>query len=384
MDKKRKISRVDVQVSFIVAVIVIASFICVYFFQYTITYKDMVNSLRKRSDSIYNYVENYVDKTTFIGNLTSEDEGYITTKEKLEDVKIATNVRYLYTAKQNDDGTYVYLVDGLPSDSVDFRNPNDAIEPEVIPELQRALDNEIIIPDTIKQTTWGDIFVAYYPIHEDNKVIGVLGMEFDAHDQYEAFKTLRIGTPIIAAVACVIAVFIAGKLFRRISNPNFKDMANTDYLTKLKNRNAFMLDIHNMEARDKECGIVVADMNDLKMINDTYGHQIGDKYICAVSKIISSCAGKNPSYRIGGDEFVVVIQNNDNDYIEEIILGIIKHISEIEIEQAIDFTVSIGYAVFNGQIDKNLMDTFKRADHKMYSMKKEQKNNQNDNESDSR
>lgn len=373
MDKKRKISRVDVQVSLIVAVIVIASFICVYYFQYTITYKDMVKSLQKRSDSIYNYVENYVDKTTFIGDLTSDDEGYISTKEKLEDVKIAANVRYLYTAKQNDEGMYVYLVDGLPTNSVDFRNPNDAIEPEVIPELQRALNNEVIVPDTIKQTTWGDIFVAYYPIHDGGKVIGVLGMEFDAHDQYEAFKTLRIGTPIIAVIACVIAILIAGKLFRRISNPNFKDMANTDYLTKLKNRNAFMLDVHNMEAQDKACSIIVADMNDLKLINDTYGHQIGDEYICAVAKIISSCAGKSPSYRIGGDEFVIVLQNNDSDYIEGIILEIIKRIGKIKIVNQMNFTVSIGYAIFDMQIDSSLMDTFKRADRKMYSMKKEQK-----------
>lgn len=374
MDKKRKISRVDVQVSLIVAFIVIGSFICVYFFQYNITYKDMVNSLQKRSDSIYNYVENYVDKATFTDTLSAEDVGYISTKAKLEDVKIATNVMYLYTAKQNEDGTYVYLVDGLPSDSADFRNPNDAIEPEVIPELQRALNNEIIVPDTIKQTTWGEIFVAYYPIHENDKVIGVLGMEFDAHDQYQAFRTLRIGTPIIAAMACVIAIFIAGLLFRRISNPNFKDMANSDYLTKLKNRNAFMLDMHNMEARDREtCGIIVADVNDLKMINDTYGHQVGDECICAVAESLLSCAGKHPAYRIGGDEFVILVQKEGVKSLEAMISDIVSAITKITIEPGIDVTISIGFAFFEKESDANLIDTFKRADHKMYCMKKEQK-----------
>lgn len=374
MDKKRKISRVDVQVSLIVAFIVIASFICVYFFQYNITYKDMVNSLQKRSDSIYNYVENYVDKATFTDTLSAEDDGYISTKAKLEDVKIATNVMYLYTAKQKEDGTYVYLVDGLPSNSVDFRNPNDAIEPEVIPELERALKNEIIVPDTIKQTTWGEIFVAYYPIHENDKVIGVLGMEFDAHDQYHAFRTLRIGTPIIAAIACVIAIFIAGLLFRRISNPNFKDMANSDYLTKLKNRNAFMLDMHNMDARDREtCGIIVADVNDLKMINDTYGHQIGDECICAVAECLLSCAGKHPAYRIGGDEFVILVRKEKLKSLEAMISNIVSAVTRIKIEPDIDVTISIGFAFFDKEGDTSLIDTFKRADQKMYCMKKEQK-----------
>lgn len=375
MNNKRKISRVDVQVSLIVAVIVITSFVCLYFFQYTITYKDMVLSLQKRSDSIYNYVENYVDKTTFKGELSADDEGYISTKQRLENVKIAANVRYLYTAKQKEDGTYVYLVDGLPSDSEDFRHPNDLIEPEIIPELQLALTDQVIMPNTIKKTTWGEIFVSYYPIHEDGQVIGVLGMEFDASDQYKAFYKVRIGTPIIAGIACVVAIFIAGKLFRRISNPNFKDMANTDYLTKLKNRNAFMLDIHNRDVRQKEnCGLIVADMNDLKYINDTYGHQMGDTYICTIANILSGL-GDYPVYRVGGDEFVIIVDDANLQELESIPASIANRLSNIKCKQNISLSISIGVAIFDETKDTSLMDTFKRADHNMYNMKREHKNN---------
>lgn len=375
MKQSGKISRVDVQVSLIIGFIVIASFICVYFFQYTITYHDMINSLQRRSDSIYRYVENYVEKSTFIGELSAEDEGYLSTKQKLEDVKMATNVRYLYTAKQKEDGTYVYLVDGLPSDSADFRHPNDAIEPEIISELQRALSDEIVMPDTIKKTTWGEIFVSYYPIHENGTVIGVLGMEFDASHQYHAFRLLRIGTPIIAMVACLIAILIAGKLFRRISNPNFKDMANTDYLTKLKNRNAFMVDMQNLEARQKETsGLIVVDVNDLKIINDTYGHQAGDACICATARLLTSCAGKYPAYRIGGDEFVILVNHSDDKQLEDIAQQIQSKIQGIQIEESISLSVSIGMALYHPQIDKTLMDTFARADYEMYDKKRKFKN----------
>lgn len=375
MKQSGKISRVDVQVSLIIGFIVIASFICVYFFQYTITYHDMINSLQRRSDSIYRYVENYVEKSTFIGELSAEDEGYLSTKQKLEDVKMATNVRYLYTAKQKEDGTYVYLVDGLPSDSADFRHPNDAIEPEIISELQRALSDEIVMPDTIKKTTWGEIFVSYYPIHENGTVIGVLGMEFDASHQYHAFRLLRIGTPIIAMIACLIAILIAGKLFRRISNPNFKDMANTDYLTKLKNRNAFMVDIQNREAKQKEAsGLIVVDVNDLKIINDTYGHQAGDACIRATAKLLTSCAGKYPAYRIGGDEFVILVNQSDDKQLEDIAQQIQSKIQGIQIEESISLSVSIGMALYHPQIDKTLMDTFARADYEMYDKKRKFKN----------
>lgn len=125
-------------------------------------------------------------------------------KEKLKEVKASTNVRYLYTAQRNENGEYVYLVDGLPSDSADFRNPGDKIEQEIIPELQAALNDKIILPNQIKNTEWGPIFISYFPIHENDKVVGVLGIEFDASHQYRAFQMIQIGTPIIAVIACLI------------------------------------------------------------------------------------------------------------------------------------------------------------------------------------
>ena len=61
MDRKRRISRVDVQVSIVTAVLVTTPLICVYFFNYFITHEDMINSLKERSHSIYQYVDDYVD-----------------------------------------------------------------------------------------------------------------------------------------------------------------------------------------------------------------------------------------------------------------------------------------------------------------------------------
>lgn len=137
MKSKRKLyRRVDYQVTMIAALILTVSFSCVYFFSYQITHNDMIYSLKERSNSIYEYVDSYVDKSTFkqAEPLTKDDERYIVMKEKLEEVRQATNVRYIYTAAVNDAGEYLYLVDGLPSESSDFRNPGDKIEKEIIPE----------------------------------------------------------------------------------------------------------------------------------------------------------------------------------------------------------------------------------------------------------
>ena len=63
-------------------------------------------------------------------------------------------------------------------------------------------------------------------------------------------------------------------------------MANTDYLTNLHNRNAFEIDFENLSTHKHNTGIIITDLNDLKKINDTYGHRTGDEYIKKVAKIL--------------------------------------------------------------------------------------------------
>lgn len=374
--RKRKISRVDVQVSVMVACIVIASFVCVYFFNYTISHEDMIYNLKERSESIYHYVDNDLDKSTFTdAHLTMENEAYVLMKEKLENVKTATNVMYLYTAKRTAEGEYIYLVDGLPQKSEDFRYPGDPIETEIIPEMQRAMKNELVMPDKIKKTTWGEIFVTYFPIHENNEVVGVLGIEFDASHQYRAYQIIKYGTPAIAIITCGIAMLLAGHFFRRISNPFYKDMANSDYLTNLKNRNAFMLDLENLQSSGKlkDVGIIVADLNDLKLINDTQGHQKGDQYICTMAAILATCGQEQHRiYRIGGDEFVMLMTQIDQIQLNQM-MKLIKDTMEEQPISKGKLSASLGGALYDEKQDRKLSDTFTRADQTMYAEKRNSK-----------
>ena len=115
------------------------------------------------------------------------------------------------------------------------------------------------------------------------EVIGVVGIEFDAEHQYRTFRWLGMATPAIIAVCCVVAGIIAALLFKRISNPAYRDMANTDLLTGLGNRNAFNVALNNLEALPDKTGIgiVIIDLDDLKQVNDSLGHPAGDEYIRA-------------------------------------------------------------------------------------------------------
>lgn len=373
---KRRLNRVDYQVSLMIALIVSLSFLCVYYYNYNVTYNDMLYTLKERSDNIYSVVENEFNTLTFEEIDDREDidkELYLKDKQLLEYIKDSTGVMYLYTATKTKDGNFIYVLDGLSSESPDFRYPGDLIEKETIPELELAYENKIVYPEDIKSTSWGKIFVSYYPIHKDNEVIGVIGIEFDAQHQYDTFRSLRIMTPIIGGVFALVAIIFAVYLFRRISNPFYRDFANTDYLTGIQNRNAFELYMRNLQAKETyhHFGFISIDLNNLKMINDTLGHQAGDKYIRNCADLLKKFESEECIlYRIGGDEFAFIVINTDIQKITELRKNIIKSVNLYNLSTEMQISIAVGEAVFEAEIDEDLSATLKRADKDMYDNKK--------------
>lgn len=370
-------SRVDVQVSMVAAAVVALSFLCVYVFNYQITYRDMISTLKERSDSIYGYVEDALDKSTFLviegaDDVDGDDDparpAYREMKESFKEVKAATGVRYLYTAKRAADGTLVYLVDGLPSESDDFRNPGDPIEQEIVGDMERALADEVVYPTDIKSTDWGHIFVSYYPIHDEGSVVGVVGIEFDAERQFETFRMVRIGTPLIGVAFCLVAVAVSVVLFRRISNPAYRDLANTDYLTGLKSRNAFEVDVANWNRTGvRVAGVVAVDVDGLKAVNDELGHAEGDELIRAAAGVVSSCCGGlGPVYRMGGDEFAVCCFELDERAGRRIADDLRAACAAVGVAGR-PLSLSVGWAV--REAGEDIMQAHRRADERMYEDK---------------
>ena len=152
--------------------------------------------------------------------------------------------------------------------------------------MQRALNGERVLPDKIKKTDWGKIFITYLPIYEGEEIIGVVGIEFRADHQYQVYQNLRRVLPVFILLFSLAASLVSRYLFRRISNPFYRDMSNMDYLTRLKNRNAYQLDMKNRIAakKEKDTGFILIDLNSLKHINDTMGHETGDRYITCISQ----------------------------------------------------------------------------------------------------
>ena len=125
--------------------------------------------------------------------------------------------------------------------------------------------------------------------------------------------------------------------------------------------------------RPKKAKIVVFDLNNLKQCNDTMGHAAGDAYIQNAAGIILHVFGNcGNCYRIGGDEFCVVIYGNDPSDMEELFRQMKQEQDEFNSKNAIpQIQIAYGYAEFDPETDRDIEDTRSRADDKMYQKKRE-------------
>ena len=365
--------RVDIQVSVFTAVIVALLSYSIFMVQYKITYRDMLRSLNDQAEHIYTYIGERFEPDTFKHISTREDvlkENYTRMHDRFQRVREITGVMYLYTAKMDENGEFVYVIDCLDPGAEDFRYPGDPIEREIYPDMERAMQGEIVMPEEIKKTDWGKIFITYMPIYEGDEVIGVIGFEFRADHQYRTYQNLRRALPVFILLFSLIACLVSRFLFRRISNPFYRDMSNMDYLTQLKNRNAYQLDMNNLEAKKMESGIgfILIDLNSLKHINDTLGHDVGDRYITCISKAyLNMHTGEGVMYRIGGDEFVVMMPKATQAGIEDFVARLKKEFDKLAFRP--EFTFSWGSTIFDEEADDNLFSTCRRADKNMYMKK---------------
>ncbi len=156
-------------------------------------------------------------------------------------------------------------------------------------------------------------------------------------------------------------------------------LAYTDALTGLQNRMAFSN--HEDDVRSKESGnciIIQFDINNLKTVNDNYGHKEGDKHIKAAADIIEQSFGQMGScYRTGGDEFIVVMENvKDKSEFEDAKVRFQKLIDEYNDDEKPRVKLEIAYGVEEfDQSSSDVERALRLADGKMYLMKKQMKGN---------
>lgn len=189
---------------------------------------------------------------------------------------------------------------------------------------------------------------------------------------YNTRNQVTFTTILIAIAVSTIVILVLTDMVNRIMNA-----AHIDKLTGAKNRNAYLERINQMEEllrlrNQFAFAILVFDINGLKLVNDTLGHAEGDKMILNSYQAIKSQFPNAEVYRIGGDEFVVILEKRTAAIAEKLAVEFRAAMAEKSskaYKQSGEAIVSCGWALYDPKTDASCEDTFNRADKDMYQDK---------------
>jgi diguanylate cyclase (GGDEF)-like protein/PAS domain S-box-containing protein len=142
-----------------------------------------------------------------------------------------------------------------------------------------------------------------------------------------------------------------------------------DQLTELYNRRHFEEELIRLDEEEYyPLMITMADINGLKLINDSFGHTIGDEYIKKVAKVLSEGVRENDVVcRLAGDEFIIFSPNTQLHEVKKVI----NHIKDLAKQQSVsgvDLSISFGYCSKNNK-DESILEVLKKAEDFMYKKK---------------
>lgn len=167
------------------------------------------------ADAVHKLVDGRIGKEDFDQINDQSDEKnplYKDISSYFNEVRTLNSTRYIYTAKKNEEGKLVYVVDGLDPDADDVRHPGDYIEDEMVPYINRAISGENVYSQDIIDTTWGPIFTACYPVSANHdgtgEIIGAFCIEMDMQSAYGMVEKTNHISIICGLVAGAVLLLI--------------------------------------------------------------------------------------------------------------------------------------------------------------------------------
>ncbi len=224
---------------------------------------------------------------------------------------------------------------------------NDVIVPEKLlgeasSYSREVLSGNVICAETVRKRKDGstvNVFILSYPIILGEKQVGLYAIYSDITE-------------------------------RKQSEEKLKYLSLHDPLTGLYNRAYFEEEMKRLEGSGlRSAGVLLCDVDGLKLINDTMGHDIGDALLAAAARVIKEVfRSRDTVARIGGDEFAVLLPGNDKNSVRRAAERVRESLARHNVNTEIPLSISIGYSA--GDIEqKSVAELFREADNNMYREK---------------
>lgn len=251
---------------------------------------------------------------------------------------------------------------------------------EIIPSQSRSLENEVVPADVVE---------TYVPITKGERLLGVFELYHNVSEGRQDLKRLiyrSYGTLfLMAGGLLVLVLFSSSEAHRSMkererAEEQLRLLSLTDDLTGLYNRRGFLAlaEPKRLANRDRKPMMVVsADLDGLKEINDTFGHQEGDVAIVEAAHILRKTFRKADIVaRIGGDEFALLLTGGEAEFDRAELDGRLRKIVEKHnkgSERPYRISVSAGFAYFDAEGPHTFEEWLHRADTMMYEQKRGKK-----------
>ncbi|MBM7560829.1 tetratricopeptide repeat-containing diguanylate cyclase [Fusibacter tunisiensis] len=231
---------------------------------------------------------------------------------------------------------------------------------------------ELINPIGTESSTKHANCIIYCRLISENRIIGLITLQ-----HYEPFAYTESDFEVLKALASYLAIAISNAQKKSLISEKAKELEYLSYndpLTGLYNRRYFnevmskFLDLDHMPL-----GLVMADMNCLKLINDTHGHLMGDQYLVEAAKILRDLADCEYVFRLGGDEFAILMPSSKPKAAQKLIEKIKEQAQTIDLV-GVPLSLALGYEFLEApDAPEARQKLFSDAENNMYLDKRQMK-----------
>ena len=287
------------------------------------------------------------------------------------------DIRFLYVYQIREDGCHVVF--DLDTDDVPANKPGDVVEfdksyEKYIPDLLAGK----AVPPIISRDSFGYLLTIYTPLYDSKGVCQCYAavdysMELLIHYVQEIINKIILFFIIVVLLIVAVSVLLTDrgivKPMRRLESKAFRDT-----LTGLQNHTAFYdrcgaLD-RSIASGSADFSMLMIDVNFLKRMNDTHGHERGNAYLQNAAALAGEHFGKDRLYRTGGDEFVAVLEGREQAGTEAMIRAFKEAIARLQADDTLPpwqkVSAAVGLAAFEPGRDSHAEEVLKRADAAMY------------------
>jgi diguanylate cyclase (GGDEF)-like protein len=297
------------------------------------------------------------------------------------------DIFYVYTMVERDGQTY-FVVD-TASQSQRLKSPyklvpSEYMEPfkqlDVEPDpdwLQQIASGQTYVYPTFQRDKYGTFLSGHAPIYDSQgRYSGFVGVDFDLQyylAQEASFRAISIGTLLGAVLVALLIGYVAARYHFDLNDRMEQQYRASirDELTSLLNRRGALTAVSEaLAVRASTYAAILVDVDNLKGINDNYGHVIGDELLVSVAEAIrESVRASDICARFGGDEFLIFAAGCDLDSATEIARRILKQVeSKRQPLERASFGVSIGIDI--APLSEAAFATmYRRADQALYKAK---------------